>query len=329
MRPMSLRSTARTHQRDGERGQILVIFTLAIVAICAGVGLVLDGGSAYGQRRDEQNIADTAAMAGAYAYLNTTGTPGSRETAAQAAARQLAAASGYTDGSDGVAVTVTTSGSAISGNVQVDVMRPHRNTFAGLLGMPTWNVSVTATAQASNRPNAAKGAMPLLFNAKAFPAAICDESKGDCVPEIYQEPGTGNEDVPQDATQFNWTVFCTASGNTCNGDSKDVEQLIKGRGNDTTVTINQAIGPLNAGSHTTLFGDLSKYVGEVFPVPIVNDAGQMQGFAYFKLTGTEGSSDKVIKGYFVSPINASQLEVRNNGGNPTLDTGVFVVKLSN
>ena len=77
-----------------------------------------------------------------------------------------------------------------------------------LFGMATWDISVTATAEASNLPNTAIGVMPLLFNAEAFPGAICDESVGGCVAEVYQLPGVGNEDVPQDATQFNWTVFC-------------------------------------------------------------------------------------------------------------------------
>jgi uncharacterized membrane protein len=52
-------------RREAERGQILVLFTLAIVAIIGVLGLVLDGGSAFAQRRDEQNVSDLAAMAGA------------------------------------------------------------------------------------------------------------------------------------------------------------------------------------------------------------------------------------------------------------------------
>ena len=50
--------------------------------------------------------------------------------------------------------------------------------------------------------------------------------------EVYQLPGTGNEDVPQDATQFNWTIFCTASGNPCNANSNDVRDIINGGGSE-------------------------------------------------------------------------------------------------
>ena len=55
---------ARFGRRD-ERGQVLVIVAGAIVVLIAMVGLVIDGGYAWGQQRDTQNGADAAAKAGA------------------------------------------------------------------------------------------------------------------------------------------------------------------------------------------------------------------------------------------------------------------------
>ena len=330
-----------TRDRRPERGQVLVIFVISIVAILGMVGLVLDGGSAFAQRRDEQNVADLASMAGAMAYLNTTGNSTAKSAAADASARSVAAANNYGDGTNGVSVNVTVTPGAFANNVKVDITKPHRNNFAAIMGMPTWPVSVTATAVSSDAPNAANGAMPLLFNGKAFPGAICDEEAEDCTSpenvETYQLPGTGNEDVPQDGTQFNWTVFCTANGDpdhdpstgNCNADSRTVKDLIDGNGDSTTVSIDDDIGPLNAGSHTTLFNSLESHVGGVFPVPIVNDEGEMLGFAYFRLLSVEGGSEKVIKGYFASPVNADQLVVNPNAPGATLNTGVYSVKLTN
>ena len=54
----------------------------------------------------------------------------------------------------------------------------------------------------------------------------------------------------------------------------------------------------------------------------------MVGWAYFKLLSTEGGSDKVIRGYFVSPINAEQLIVNPTGGTASLETGVYTIKLT-
>ena len=319
-------------RRERQGGQILVIFVLAVIAIVGMVGLVIDGGAAYAQKRDQQNVADLAALAGATAYLNTPGAPAVKTAAADAAARAIATANGVTeDVAAGVTVTVTVSNASASGaTVKVDIGRPHQNYFAGVLGQPTWGVAVTATAQTSDEPNGALGAMPLIFNEDAFDnsGAWCTEPPGQaCEDWIYNEPLPGSEDVPQDATQFNWTIFCTANGNPCNANSDGVRDLINGRGRDTVVAIGQDIGPLNAGSHTTLFDALANHINEIFQVPIVDDEGAIVAFAYFRLTGVEGDSSKVIRGHFVVPYNGSKLVVVNNANAPTLDTGVYVIKL--
>jgi hypothetical protein len=334
---------SRPHARRREGGQIIVLFVLGLLAIVAVVGLVIDAGSAYAMRRDEQNVADLAAIAGATAYLNTTGDAATKQTAAQGAATALAGTNGYMAGVNGVAVDVQASGDSNVGTVTVGIAGQHRNTFVGVLGMSNWTVSVEARAISAQRANAVKGALPLLFNAEAFPAAICDESSGGCVPEVYQLPGSGNEDVPQDATQFNWTIFCTANGNPCNANSNGVRDLIEGGGKNTTIKLNDMIGPLNAGSHTTLFQALDdNAIGQVFPVPIVctvnnnkpGDAnpcpadGTMVGFAYFRLVSVEGGSEKVIRGYFVSPIQGDELEYIAGGGDPTLHTGSYQLELT-
>ena len=58
-----VRRTCR--RRDGERGQILVIAVIALIAMIGGVALVLEGGNAYAHQRVAQNGADAVANAGA------------------------------------------------------------------------------------------------------------------------------------------------------------------------------------------------------------------------------------------------------------------------
>jgi len=56
------------HRRDAhrdERGQVLVIVAIAMVTLVAMVGIVIDGGYAWGKQRDTQNGADAIAKAGA------------------------------------------------------------------------------------------------------------------------------------------------------------------------------------------------------------------------------------------------------------------------
>jgi hypothetical protein len=63
--PAQRSSTVTTNRHRHERGQVLVIVAVAMVAVVAMVGLVVDGGFAWGKQRDTQNAADAAAEAGA------------------------------------------------------------------------------------------------------------------------------------------------------------------------------------------------------------------------------------------------------------------------
>ncbi|MEX0709731.1 MAG: pilus assembly protein TadG-related protein [Chloroflexota bacterium] len=62
---MQRNTTMNSNRHRHERGQVLVIVAVAMVAIVAMVGLVVDGGFAWGKQRDTQNAADAAAEAGA------------------------------------------------------------------------------------------------------------------------------------------------------------------------------------------------------------------------------------------------------------------------
>jgi len=306
--------------RGRERGQILVIFALGIVAIIAMTGLVIDGGATYVQRREQQNVVDSAAMAGAYAYLNSNG----NVSQAAAAAQQLAADNGYPNGGDTTVTVSVASNGPKTASVVVSLTRPHRNYFSGIVGFTTWDVSTTATAE-TGVPNGAYGVMPLIFNKKVWNSNAHDKDH----PVDFDEPGTGPQDVPQTATQFNWTVFCTANGNPCNANSNEVNQIIQDNGKPQVVTLNMQIGPLNAGAHTTLFSSLAAHVGGAYPVAIVDDTGKMLGWAYFHLTGSVGGSTKKVSGWFETTFNKPPLVIVPGGGTGSSAYGAYTVQLTN
>ena len=58
------------HGNDGSRGQVIAIVALAMVALLAGTGFVVDGGIAMSEQRATQNAADAAARAGALVLAN-------------------------------------------------------------------------------------------------------------------------------------------------------------------------------------------------------------------------------------------------------------------
>jgi Flp pilus assembly protein TadG len=306
---------SRSIGSDREGGQAIVLFALSLVGLLAMSGLVLDGGGAYAQRRAGQDAADLAAVAGATAYANSFaggGTQTEATTNAQDVARQLATDNGYTtDASQGVTVDVTVSAAPLSDAtlVTVSITKPHMNAFATVIGQPSWDVTTDATASVGF-PNAAKGAMPLIFNERALGTA---NGHDPYATNLYNEPTNDPhlpKDVPQDETQFNWTVFCIGDGgNPCNGDSNTVADIINQHGYNTTVTLAMMIGPLNAGAHNALFDDMSPWIGTDFPVAVVDSNGAMKGWAMFFLTGVAGSSQKLVEGYFETSLNPDALTI--------------------
>lgn len=326
--------------RDGrrsERGQLLVLFTLGLVAIISMVGLVLDAGSAYAQRRQEQNVSDLAAMAGANAYLNTPGSASARTAAAIAAAEAAASRNGYVSGSNGASVDVAVTLLATGARVQVDVSKPHANNFARIVpGMETWDVSTTASAVAGV-PSAASGPGPWTMSIDAF--------NEDATPRFGRGSpftfGEANGDYPASAEDLAWTDFSGAD----NVNTSEVRNIITGSSViDTTIQFDQYIGQHNQGFHNALFRDVDQNLrGHDVPIPIVgtcpddpSNKGCFKGWVLFHVIGAEGGSSKTITGYFLTDFIREPLYVGECrpgmpgcGLVPGSPLGAYQVKLTN
>jgi Flp pilus assembly protein TadG len=321
---MTPRTAPRTRASDG---QIIVIFALGLVAMIAMVGLVLDGGSTFAQRRGQQNAADMAALAGANDYLIN----GDKPTAI-IRAQTVAAQNGYpNDPATGRTVNVTWQDNDTE--VVVDVSAPHRNNFTGVVGMTEWQVSTTALVEVGI-PDTAQGA-PFLFNKDVF------TDPGGVPLPIYSDPlhpfsfGDGNGDVPNDPNDIAWTCYGTCD----NMDSATTAAMVDGTSPVTTtldpsVDFTTYVGQTNLGNHATLFGEIDFYLsGADVPVPIVDDNGLFQGWAMFHVVSAE-QGPKTITGYFVSPFNgfgAEALHVTGCTGSCPKPRyfGVYVLRLEN
>src|SRR5690349_14375117 len=104
----SIRSEAMKAGR-GEEGQILVITAFCLIALMGFMALAIDVGLLFRAQRHIQIAADAAATAGAIDYYYN------GVTNVTDVAKRAAADNGFTDGTDGVAVTVNT-GNAITSN---------------------------------------------------------------------------------------------------------------------------------------------------------------------------------------------------------------------
>jgi Flp pilus assembly protein TadG len=60
-----MQPTSNRADRRAQRGQIIVIAALTMIALIGGVSLILEGGNAYAHQRMAQNAADSVANAGA------------------------------------------------------------------------------------------------------------------------------------------------------------------------------------------------------------------------------------------------------------------------
>ena len=317
-----------SHQdaRRRERGQVLVIVAVGMVALLAVVGLVLDGGSAFAQRRAEQRGADLAALAGANDLLlhDDIGS-------AQAVARTVATQNGYDPALVSVTVTVNQF-QRVGGTVKVDVTAGHRNSFSSILGMNSWDVSVTATA-VTGYVTGGTGVGPIIFSVNDF------QPNGEPKPQYTQagcppapvtpaehgcQFGTVNGDAPAvGGNDLAWTNYGTGNVNT-----SEVSNIIKGQlVIDRTLAPNDYIGQHNNGFHNALFQDVQTYLaGTDVLVPITTEqspgipdgpascgalggapagGGCFQGWAIFHVVAAVGGSDKHIYGYFVSNKFAS------------------------
>ena len=340
-----------TRNRRNTEGQILVLFVLSLVAVIAMAGLILDGGATYAQRRGQQNAADLAALAGADTLINFSNDQGQAATAAL----RVTKANGYEKGVGGVTVTVSF---PAANRVTVDIGAAHRNAFAGVVGQPTWQVSVTATAEEGPPSGEVKGAAPIIFSEQVFdPLTGLPLPPYGCAAPPCSPPaqfGDGNGDVPNGPNDIAWSLYGP------NVNTSSVRPYLAGiKLVDVTFAVGDYIGQSNGGFHNALFGsgtgvaDPSQCTGSSAKtnvdtclsgqdvlVPIVAPVGTLcndgvhsggcfEGWALFHVVSAEGASTKAIQGYFVSGFTRGVGGLCANGPACQGFHGVYGLKLIN
>jgi Flp pilus assembly protein TadG len=162
-----------------ERGQSMVVIALALTSMIAMAGLVLDGGNAYLQRREAQNAADSAALAGAWQMSQIGATNGQVAVSVNDyVARNGASASSvvYVQ-SNGAAMNAVSSYTASSAppagavGVSVAAGKSVPTFFMRVLSINT--VSAVADAAAMTGPvSAVNGLVPMALNLDAASSPV-------------------------------------------------------------------------------------------------------------------------------------------------------------
>lgn len=124
--------------RRGERGQVMVLAAVSMLAICAMAGFTIDVASWYQAHRKEQSVADAAALA---AVKNLPGNQG----------QASADATSYAVKNSGALTSTTYSTKYMSGDtVTVTASATAPSFFLKVLGVSSAKVSATSTATAEN-----------------------------------------------------------------------------------------------------------------------------------------------------------------------------------
>ena len=125
----------------GESGQVIVMVAITMVGLVAVVGLVTDGGLVFAQRRDLQNAADAAALAGAMQIDESAYRASGSVVLDEHAAYR--AATGYLEDEGGLTYSVVVH----PAGVEVAVSREASTGFLRVVGIDSVEISAKATAE--------------------------------------------------------------------------------------------------------------------------------------------------------------------------------------
>src|SRR5213593_65721 len=143
----------RAGKRRRERGQILPLTGIALVALVAVIAVAADMGYFFDYRRRMQTGADGAAMAGAEQLRRD-----ANDAQVQPAAFSAAASNGFTNSvaSTEVVINHPPSTGFYAGNdrfVEAFIRQPRPTIFMGILGIQSASVGTRAVAGAQDSPN--------------------------------------------------------------------------------------------------------------------------------------------------------------------------------
>ena len=139
--------------KTSEKGQALILITLAASGLFAFAALAIDGSMAFSDKRHAQNAADTAALAGALSYARE-GNISNIETIALARAQSNGYENNSSDPSTVVTVTITDvpdeecPAGADGKDITVNIVSSINTTFAKVIGRDEIETGATATSRA-------------------------------------------------------------------------------------------------------------------------------------------------------------------------------------
>lgn len=199
---------------ESQRGQSLTLFAVFLTVLLLGAGLVVDGGLAFYNRRQGQNAADLAALAGTHVVVDHYTKGGRSGGEVHDAITESVQANGCLPAGDtpctwtadyvrpsatGGKVSlgaVENGGSipALTQGVNVNIHRMPRTFFLPVVGQSTWDVSTEAIAYAARSAGLPPG--------QVLPIAV-DPPNNNFIPNGVYEL-TAGKDAPGNFSWLSW-----------------------------------------------------------------------------------------------------------------------------
>ncbi|MEO5966069.1 MAG: pilus assembly protein TadG-related protein [Candidatus Limnocylindrales bacterium] len=302
-----------TRPRGGsdERGQILVIVAGGMLALLVFLGLVIDGGNAFFNRRDAQNTADIASLAGtrliASFYTNPSQPNRTQGAIYQEIDRSVAANDCLANGATPCTWTAKFVGPGASGpadigpvvntsnalpantlGVRVFVNRLPGTFLARLANMQTWNINTEATALAETPAKAPAGIL--------LPIALKDGTYD--AGQVYDI--TDGKDAPGGFGWLSWTGSNSAgalSTSVCTPNNPSFTlptPFPADPGKSNSAAVRACLDAWIASGQTVLIPIYSVISGNGN-----NAVYTITGIAAFVLTSRDQPAVDNIRGYFV------------------------------
>ena len=296
---------------------MLALFAICLVAIIAMTGLVIDGGLTIVQRRDQQNVADAAAMAGAYAFVNTEqhaaaarAGPGQRRGERLCERDRQRRRDRRTSPSNGGVASDRDRHQAapqlLLRHLRLHQLGREHDRASAMPACPTRSSARCRCCSTRRRSPTARAPGEMSFD----------------------EPGTGNEDVPQDEKRSS-TGPCTAPAATATPVQRRLEhgqgphppqRRLHGDRASTTTSARSTRAPTRRCSAPSPTASARSSRSRSSTTTATSS-----GWAMFHLTGSVGGSTKQIRGYFVrrsttrgctssrAPASAASTATRSSG----------------
>ncbi len=201
----------------GQKGQALDLLALAMVGLIGFVGLTIDAGRAYSQRRSLEAAAEAAAHAAVYSMQRSwdgSGFGGLTDAQVRDAAQQYASANGWNSSQGAFYMTYvyadyTTTSASLSSSargVLVQLSMPQEPSFSRAVGINTYDIFARASAMFGSS-----------YSGFALPIVINDDAFGS--DGFYKQVGLQPANGPGNIGQYNFASIvppgCTAGDLAC------------------------------------------------------------------------------------------------------------------